>query len=166
MGNMDAEPDMEPVMIYFHWRRNWKRHLLTVNLSRSETLRKMELPINVIRPLRGMYKSLRRRFKTGSSYGQPFRSTNGVMQGCPLSCLLLNAICSVAIRVLNNRTPTICVEQYVDDTSLLSKDRAATIQAMDEFTTYLYKAGQQLDVGKSSTLGVNGITPLDFSGGE
>ena len=39
--------------------------------------------------LLGMYTQLQRRFTSGAFVGESFRSTNGILQGCPLSVMLL-----------------------------------------------------------------------------
>ena len=38
---------------------------------------------SILAPLRGMYKQLRRRFQIAGNVGAKFRSTNGILQGCP-----------------------------------------------------------------------------------
>ena len=43
---------------------------------------------DILRGLRGMYGQLRRAFKVGQHIGKTFQSTNGILQGCPMSVLL------------------------------------------------------------------------------
>ena len=45
--------------------------------------------------LKGMDGQLERRFKLNGLAGREFTSTNGIMQGCPLSIVLLNLLMSV-----------------------------------------------------------------------
>ena len=46
----------------------------------------------ILRPLAAIYSSLDRRFKVGGRLGLPFRPTNGILQGCPLSVILINLL--------------------------------------------------------------------------
>ena len=50
---------------------------------------------NIGRPLQGMYAQLVRRFRISTHMGTPFKSTNGILHGCPLSVILLNALVNV-----------------------------------------------------------------------
>ena len=49
----------------------------------------------VLRPLRTMYTRLRRRFRLAGAVGEEFSSTNGIVQGCPFSVVLLSALVAV-----------------------------------------------------------------------
>ena len=55
----------------------------------------MGLTGRLLDPLGKMYARLRRRFKVASSVGEEFLATNGILQGCPLSVVLLNALVAV-----------------------------------------------------------------------
>ena len=61
----------------------------------------MGLPTELLRPIGAMYAGLRRRFRMGAFVGQSFRSTNGILQGCPLSVVLLNALLSVWLEAVS-----------------------------------------------------------------
>ena len=50
-----------------------------------EILRRLGLDPLVLKPLEFMYANLQRYFKARGYIGLPFRATNGIMQGCPLS---------------------------------------------------------------------------------
>ena len=51
------------------------------------------VPGAITRPLRYMCDKLQRRFKVGpAGYGPPWTATNGILQGCPTSVLLLNLL--------------------------------------------------------------------------
>ena len=56
-------------------------------------------------PFVGMYAKLHRRFKIRGCLGAPFIATNGIMQGCPLSALLLNAIVMVLTSAVHGKSP-------------------------------------------------------------
>eukprot|EP00664_Eupelagonemidae_sp_cell27_P010187 gene10187-3058_t len=59
----------------------------------------------ILRPLRTMYKKLRRRFRfAGNIAGQHFASTVGILQGCPLSVTLLTVIMAVWAKAIEAET--------------------------------------------------------------
>ena len=70
-------------------------------------LEKMGLHESILIPLKFMYKNLKRYFKIRGFIGEPFCSTNGIMQGCPMSCLLLNAIVAILAKELSVYVPRI-----------------------------------------------------------
>ena len=43
----------------------------------------------------GMYSSLWRSFKVLGCLGEPFAATNGILQGCPLSVILINILTTI-----------------------------------------------------------------------
>ena len=47
------------------------------------------------RALRAMYKQLRRAFKIAGSLGLWWRATNAILQGCPLSVILVNVLTTI-----------------------------------------------------------------------
>ena len=51
--------------------------------------------MGVQRALRGMYQQLCRAFKVAGSLGNWWRATNGIVLGCPLSLILINALMGV-----------------------------------------------------------------------
>ena len=66
-----------------------------------------ELGMNelVLAPLTAMYSNLRRRFKYAGFVGEEYTTTNGILQGCPLSMVLLNALVSVWCRAVEVEAP-------------------------------------------------------------
>ena len=60
----------------------------------------------VLRAFRGMYTQLQRMFKINGCLGAWWRATNGILQGCPLSVLVINALTTTWKRVIDDmRTP-------------------------------------------------------------
>ncbi len=49
----------------------------------------------ILRALRAMYDQLRRRLMVNGAIGDAFKSLTALLQGCALSCLLLNATATV-----------------------------------------------------------------------
>ena len=48
-----------------------------------------------LRALAAMYRQLRRAFRLASRLGEWWRATNGILQGCPLSVVLINLLTSI-----------------------------------------------------------------------
>jgi len=55
-------------------------------------------------PLRRIYAAIRRRFKVAGGVGKEFKATNGILQGCPLSVVLLNLMVAVWARAVSEET--------------------------------------------------------------
>ena len=70
----------------------------------------------ILLPIRAMYATLRRRFIYAGSVGSEFKATNGILQGCPLSVVLLNALIAVWAKAVNEEIPGAVADAYVDDT--------------------------------------------------
>eukprot|EP00973_Karenia_brevis_P011024 1492185-Karenia_brevis.AAC.1 len=77
----------------------------------------MGLPAAILQPLRGMYSGLHRRFRCGAGVGQRFLSTNGILQGCPLSVILVNALVSVWALAVEAEVHDVKPDCFADDTS-------------------------------------------------
>ena len=50
--------------------------------------------------LTGMYRDLDRHFRVPGGMGEPFKATNGILQGCPISVVLVNVLLVVWMRDL------------------------------------------------------------------
>ena len=64
------------------------------------------------RGLQGMYERMKRRPKIGRHVGREFKDTNGILQGCLLSVMLLNILMTVPSI---QPTPVVPNENSVDD---------------------------------------------------
>ena len=98
----------------------------------------------ILHPLIDMHGRLRRRFKIRGYLGQPFGATNGIMQGCPLSVLLLNASVSVLTKSGQSEHDTVICPSYVDDTSFLCKYDQGLHEMMHILQTFLNLTGMRL----------------------
>jgi hypothetical protein len=107
----------------------------------------------LLRPLRRMYSALRRRFKLAGGVGQPFGTTNGLLQGCPLSVVLLNLLVSVWARAVTGETDAE-VDAYADDTGVAG-ERPAVETAAAITLDYCRTTGQALNVKKCEAYMVN-----------
>ena len=72
-----------------------------------------------------MYRVLRRRFRYPLGVGQEFEVTNGILQGCPISIVLINALVSVLSRAIEAEALRTVPRSYADDQYLLSNVQAA-----------------------------------------
>eukprot|EP00972_Heterocapsa_arctica_P027329 4016394-Heterocapsa_arctica.AAC.1 len=57
-----------------------------------EAVRRRGASNRLLTPLAAMYKQLRRVFRLGGDCGEWWTSSNGIIQGCPLSMIALNAV--------------------------------------------------------------------------
>ena len=69
----------------------------------------------IVSALSGMYKQLKRRWKVGPFVGEEFESTNGILQGCPLSVVLLNMMVHIWVKAVEHHEPNAMPSAYADD---------------------------------------------------
>ena len=104
---------------------------------------------NVLRALRGMYGSLQRRFRVDGHIGQPFQSTNGIMQGCPISVLLMNLFTECWVRFVKGEIPNADPQGYADDVGLTSEHPTTVLQACALTEEFANLTGTQVNSAKS-----------------
>ena len=63
----------------------------------------------VCRALGAMYRQLRRVFKLAGCLGQWWHATNGILQGCPLSVILVNVLTGIWKEEVNFLRQQVCV---------------------------------------------------------
>ena len=102
-----------------------------------------------LRPLEGMYRSLERRWKLGPVVGRSFVSTNGILQGCPLSVLLLNMIVRVWCTVIEVHVPSVKPRAYADDAHLVGGPVDDLRRALNWTLRFAYDTGQKVHTGKT-----------------
>ena len=117
-------------------------------------LEKLRMHTRVVKPLWFMYNHLQRYFKIRGFVGSLFHATNGIMQGCPLSCLLLNALVSILTRDVLEKVP-VTIQSYVDDITLLSRDLDKLKQAIAALEPHSELTQQKLNVSKTYSFAVN-----------
>eukprot|EP00973_Karenia_brevis_P077248 10731311-Karenia_brevis.AAC.1 len=78
-----------------------------------------------------MYQHLRRRFKCGQGIGKHFVTSNGILQGCPISVILLNCLIAVWSSAVAEEVPQSHPEAYADDTGVTVSTRRAVQLAAD-----------------------------------
>ena len=66
---------------------------------------KMGMSERISGPMQRMVRQLERRFKSGQGLGEKWRSTNGLLQGCPLAVVALNMVVHVWARTMREELP-------------------------------------------------------------
>ena len=102
------------------------------------------------RACRGMYSQITRRFRIGGFIGQVFKDTNGILQGCPLSVTLLNALMAVLSCALE---PTLTAESFVDDLTILHSSENVLQSGMDAIDKFMQATGQVVNLKKTKGVG-------------
>ena len=70
--------------------------------------------------------------------GEPFVATNGKMQGCSMSVLMLNSLMAVFARVLHDKFPQAINQIFVDDITLLTPSKDLLQSAFDVVDPFLF----------------------------
>eukprot|EP01064_Diplonema_japonicum_P017559 TRINITY_DN2571_c0_g2_i5.p1 TRINITY_DN2571_c0_g2~~TRINITY_DN2571_c0_g2_i5.p1 ORF type:complete len:294 (+),score=26.85 TRINITY_DN2571_c0_g2_i5:579-1460(+) len=84
---------------------------------------------NILRPLRSMYANLDRRLRFQAGVGEVFRTTNGILQGCPISPVFINAILAAYTRRCVTTFPEVLPISYADDLYLFSRISEKAVQS-------------------------------------
>ena len=123
---------------------------------------KVGAPIQIIRGPRSMNNCLGRRFKFGGiGYGPVWRCTNGILQGCPISVMMLNILMSVwgaRNDGINERSGNdlreVEPQGYADDCCVTATTPQTLKQAINESKDFSGKTGL-LFAGEKCHLFVN-----------
>ena len=122
---------------------------------------KMGMNNGLWRAMRGMYKAIQRRFKIGSFVGEAFKDTNGILQGCPLSVMLLNALMAVLSSALKDKVQG---ESYVDDLTVLSPMKESVQQALDVIFDFMADTAQKVNLKKTKAFGTKNEDNFMYDG--
>ena len=128
------------------------------------TLEELGMSERILEPLSCMYANLQRRFKIRGYLGEPFRASNGVMQGDPLSVILLNALFSVLLTALSEAAPDLDDQSYVDDITLMSKKKDSVGAAFEALKPFLDLTGQRLNATKTYVFAIGGDIDVQWEG--
>ena len=71
----------------------------------------------IVNPLKAIYSSLHRVFRLRGSCGHWWFANNGLLQGCPLSMIGLNAVVSCILEIASIQCPEVVARTYADDVS-------------------------------------------------
>ena len=105
--------------------------------------------MRLVKPLRSLYSRLKRRFRVGPGIGKPFQSTNGIIQGCPLSVVLLNLLVNVWARAVCFEAPAALPCGYAEDTGATSTESTPIQQVLDVTGRFATITRQTLNASKS-----------------
>ncbi|KAJ9440356.1 RNA-directed DNA polymerase from mobile element jockey [Diplonema papillatum] len=115
----------------------------------------MGLDARILRPLRAMYRGMKRRFKLPLGVGSEFEVTNGTLQGCPLSVILINALLSIVLRAVSARVPEVSSESLADDATLFAAAEAELQRAVDIVARFCALTGMRLNMAKTLAMGIH-----------
>ena len=124
-------------------------------------LEKLGMDSKLVKSLRGMYQQINRRFKLGQYVGEAFASTNGILQGCPISVMLLNAIMMVLHRAIGS---DLVAESFVDDLTLLSLDAKELQKAVDTIAEFMALTDQKVNTKKTKSFGMQPGVDILYDG--
>ena len=121
-------------------------------------LSEMGISERILKPIKAMYSCLRRRWKLGKEVvGSEWQCTNGILQGCRVSVVLLNALVTLWLHAVSVETPvadSIKPGGNADDIHAVSKT-AAGVQSVHNITAeYASLSGQEISHDKSVTFAV------------
>ena len=142
----------------------------------------------ILRALTGMYRQLRRAFKVSGCLGSWWRATNGILQGCPLSVILINLLTTVwkmeidemrrhvvvttrALPPVHGDQPdmvvhrgagraALCPTGYADDTQAMTRTSQDRQDVCDRTAEWLRVTGQDVRPDKSGAWAL-GATAAD-----
>ncbi|KAJ9469098.1 Retrovirus-related Pol polyprotein from type-2 retrotransposable element R2DM [Diplonema papillatum] len=115
----------------------------------------MGLDARILRPLRAMYRGMKRRFKLPLGVGSEFEVTSGILQGCPLSVILINALLSIVLRAVSARVPEVSSESLADDATLFAAAEAELQRAVDIVARFCALTGMRLNMAKTLAMGIH-----------
>ena len=108
----------------------------------------------ILGPLEAMYSGLQRRFKLPLGVGSEFEVTNGILQGCPQSVILINALLSVLVKAIALETTGADSLSYADDATIFASSEEQIQAGVDIVATFCGLTGMALNPGKTFALGI------------
>ena len=124
------------------------------------------LPDQVARPWIAMYGQLRRRFMIHGVLSREVGHVNGLLQGCPLSMLMISLLMGTWLAELNLQLPSVEGRVFADDLSAVAngsdpQELCHNLAATNELTqTFVTRIGGALAHEKCVTFGSDAIKPL------
>ena len=81
---------------------------------------------SVLRAMEAFYRQRPKFFRVDGRCSEAFKASNGLLQGCPLSMLVLTSLATTWIEAWQVRTPEVTPRNFADDLSLVVQHPAAT----------------------------------------
>ena len=113
----------------------------------------------IFKALDGFYKHHEKFFRLEGAYTTAFRPSNGIVQGCPLSMLLLTCLISTWLEHVHASNCNGTAHSYADDISLWAKSRrkldlCSLIRNMRDLTAkFITRSGMTMNLSKCFTFG-------------
>ena len=106
----------------------------------------------IVNPLKAIYGSLRRVFRLRGSCGPWWSANNGLLQGCPLSMIGLNAVVSCILEIASIQCPEVVARTYADDVSAscVSSTTADLTRSIAKFDR-IVRAWEEIQFGEIAT---------------
>ena len=92
---------------------------------------RMGLPQPFVACLSNLYSRPLRVFKHAKGFGSAVSSDRGIVQGCPISVVLLNLLVAVFMRLVDRNLPSVKPRAYADDISCSSSQVHAVSQFLN-----------------------------------
>ena len=105
---------------------------------------RLGLPPTLVRCLGNLYSRLARFFKHPKGFGSAISSNRGIVQGCPISVVLLNLLVSIFLRLSEHNLPHVCPCAYADDISGSAQSTALVASFLDLAGSFASVTGQRL----------------------
>ena len=114
----------------------------------------------VLSVLREAYVKMKRHFRCNGSVGEPFTPTNGIMQGCPLSVILINIVISVWMREVDSKGAE--TTSFVDDIYATAPSHQLQQMAVDRTVIFSHHTQMDISVSKSLTFSTCRTRPCEI----
>ena len=115
--------------------------------------------LQVLRGLRGFYATHQKAFQVSGFVSEYCTPINGLIQGDPLSMVLLTSLVACWIEAVQSRLPNSMPQAYADDMSVVTRAKkqrgliAETAKAHEETLRFEKQAGVAINSDKSFTFG-------------
>ena len=108
------------------------------------------LPSHILRPLKGMYTQMSRRFRIGPLVGEPFTASNGILQGCPISVCMLNLLMHVWTKLIPSECGGVTAKAYADDAGARAREVNPILEVFAKTREFAELTGMRLNLRKCS----------------
>ena len=148
-GGLDPETPASLYIVNFDYSKCFDRLPRAILM---QLVRRMGLPEKVVASMDAMYSNMSMRFRLPSGLGKPFRATNGILQGCPLSVVFLNALVAVWMRTVNSEVTGAETSGYADDTTVTAEDISSRDKSACLTKEFCGFTGQRLNMRKGACM--------------
>ena len=124
---------------------------------------KLGLPTCLVHCLGQSYSNLERFFKHPTGFGSAISSDRGIVQGCPISVVLLNLLVSVFMRLSNHEAPAVEPRAYADDISGSARASSAIGSFLSLAGSFASVTAQRLNTKKCTLWGTSEAIKRELS---